>query len=107
MDFLINVLFDILVGPILRGLRKLYDMFFDFTLFHPKLGTLGMALVLLGIVGLFVLSMLLLAVERWETQLVILKWAALAGGGLVLFALGCAALGPLTRWWRKKRKQSA
>lgn len=49
MEFLIDILLDMLVEPILRGLRKLYDMFFDFTLFHPKLGTVGMALVLFAL----------------------------------------------------------
>lgn len=92
MEFLIDILFDMLVEPILRGLRKLYDMFFDFTLFHPKLGTVGMALALLGIVALFLVAMLLLALESWEAQLVVLKWAALGGAGLGIFALGCALL---------------
>lgn len=100
MEFLIDVIFDLLVEPMLRGLRKLYEMFFDYSLFHPRLGTLGMVLACLAVVAVFMVGMLLLAVERWETQLVILKWAALAGAGLVLFALGCALLTCLG----KKRK---
>lgn len=105
MNFLIDVLFDLLLEPMLRGLRKLYDVFFAHSLFHPRLGTLGMVLVCLSGVVLFAVSMLLLAVERWETQIVILKWIALAGAGLVLFALAFAAMGRLSQWL-KKRKQA-
>lgn len=87
-----ELIFDLCFDPILRGLRKLYEMFSDYSLFHPRLGKLGKGLALLGIVALFLVAMFLLALEGWEAQLVVLKWAALGGAGLGIFALGCALL---------------
>lgn len=84
--------FDLCFEPILRGLRKLYEMFSDYSLFQPRLDKLDKGLVLLGIVALFLVGMLLLALENWEAQLVVLKWAALGGAGLGIFALCCALL---------------
>lgn len=104
MDFLIDFLFDFLLDPIMDGLLRLYGKFSDYSLFHPRLATLGKVAVCLCCVALLTAGMFYLIAEAWEIHISILKWAVLIGCGAISLVVALTGLRCLCQWLKKRKE---